>query len=117
VATLMANCQELGVSFALDDFGTGYSSLNHLHELPIDALKIDRSFISGIDQDASSAGFTIIHSIIDLAHNLGIEVIAEGIECARHMAWLKAFKCDYGQGFYLGKPLMAGQVVSLLETA
>ncbi|MBE9110931.1 EAL domain-containing protein [Nodosilinea sp. LEGE 07298] len=112
------NClNKLGIAVLIDDFGTGYSSLNHLHELPIDALKIDRSFISGIDQDASSAGFTIIHSIIDLAHNLGIEVIAEGIECARHMAWLKAFKCDYGQGFYLGKPLMAGQVVSLLETA
>ncbi len=111
----IAKClNNLGVTILIDDFGTGYSSLNHLHELPIDALKIDRSFISSIDQDAPSTGFTIIQSIIGLAHNLGIEVIAEGIECARHMAWLKAFKCDYGQGFYFGQPMMAEQVVSLL---
>lgn len=113
-ATNIARClSNLGVTILIDDFGTGYSSLNHLHELPIDALKIDQSFISSIDQDASSIGVTIIQSIIGLAHNLGIEVIAEGIECARHMAWLKAFKCDYGQGFYFGKPMMAEQVVSL----
>ncbi|MEA5448238.1 bifunctional diguanylate cyclase/phosphodiesterase [Leptolyngbya sp. CCNP1308] len=113
----IARClRNLGVTILIDDFGTGYSSLNHLHELPIDALKIDQSFIGSIDQDASSAGFTIIQSIIGLAHNLGIEVIAEGIECARHMAWLKAFKCDYGQGFYFGEPMMAEQVVSLLAT-
>ncbi|MFQ4138071.1 EAL domain-containing protein [Nodosilinea sp. PGN35] len=106
---------KLGVAVLIDDFGTGYSSLNHLHELPIDALKIDQSFISGIDQDASSASFTIVQSIISLAHNLGIEVIAEGIECARHITWLKAFKCDYGQGFYFGKPLTAEQVYPLLK--
>ncbi|MGF1516803.1 MAG: EAL domain-containing protein [Nodosilinea sp.] len=114
----IASClRNLGVSILIDDFGTGYSSLNHLHELPIDALKIDRSFISGIDQDAPSTGFTVIQSIIGLAHNLGIEVIAEGIECARHMAWLKAFKCDYGQGFYFGKPMMAEQVFSLFPAS
>ena len=113
----IARClSQLGVTILIDDFGTGYSSLNHLHELPIDALKIDQSFIGGIDQDASGTGFTIIQSIIGLAHNLGIEVIAEGIECARQMAWLKAFKCDYGQGFYFGKPMMAEQIDALLAT-
>lgn len=113
----IARClNKLGVAVLIDDFGTGYSSLNHLHELPIDALKIDQSFISGIDHDASSAGFTIVQSIIGLAHNLGIEVIAEGIECARHVAWLKAFKCDYGQGFYFGRPMTAEQAFSLLKT-
>ncbi len=110
----IARClKNLGVTILIDDFGTGYSSLNYLHKFPIDALKIDQSFVNSIDQDASSAGFTIAQSIIGLAHNLGIEVIAEGIECARHMAWLKAFNCDYGQGFYFGKPMKAEQVFSL----
>lgn len=125
-ATLMENIQtainiakcldNLGVRILIDDFGIGYSSLNYLHDLPIDALKIDQSFISGIEKDGISAGVTIIQSIVDLAHNLGIEVIAEGIECARHVAWLKAFKCDYGQGFYFGKPVTAEEVTSLIKS-
>ena len=117
IAINIARCLDnLGIKFLIDDFGTGYSSLNYLHDLPIDALKIDQSFISGIEIDGINAGVTIIQSIIGLAHNLGIEVIAEGIECARHVAWLKAFKCDYGQGFYFGKPMTTENVGCLIES-
>jgi diguanylate cyclase (GGDEF)-like protein len=114
MATLK-NLENLGVKILIDDFGVGYSSLSYLNNFPIDALKIDQSFIDGMDNDATSTGFTIIQSIIGLAHNLGVEVIAEGIECARHVAWLRMFNCDYGQGFYFSKAVTAQQITPLLK--
>lgn len=124
-ATIMADVQtsiatlqrldQLGVKILIDDFGTGYSSLSYLHDFPIDALKIDQSFVEAMDHDSTHTGFTIIQSIIGLAHNLGVEVIAEGIECARHVAWLRTFNCDYGQGFYFGEAVTAQQITPLLE--
>ncbi|WOD40321.1 EAL domain-containing protein [Nodosilinea sp. E11] len=124
-STIMANIQssiailkeleKIGIKIFIDDFGTGYSSLSYLHDLPIDALKIDKSFINGMDNDATSTGFTIIQSIIGLAHNLGVEVIAEGIECTRHVAWLRSFNCDYGQGFYFGKPVSSQEITPLIK--
>ncbi|NJL47500.1 MAG: EAL domain-containing protein [Leptolyngbyaceae cyanobacterium SM2_5_2] len=113
--TVLDQLNDLGIKVLVDDFGTGYSSLSHLDDFPIDALKIDQSFIQSMDKDSTNTGFTIIQSIIGLAHNLGVEVIAEGIECARHVAWLKTLHCDYGQGFYFGEPIPAEQVIPLVE--
>lgn len=93
---------DIGVRLAIDDFGTGYSSLAYLKALPVDQLKIDKSFVIGMNEDESDA--VIVRSTIDLAHNLGLEVVGEGVESAGHAARLKELGCDVGQGFYLGKP-------------
>ena len=92
----------MGLRIAVDDFGTGYSSLSYLEQLPIDVLKIDKSFVWGIGK--SSAKEAIVRTIITLAHNLGISVLAEGVETDAQMCWLKAEGCDLAQGYLLGKP-------------
>ncbi|WP_206603123.1 GGDEF/EAL domain-containing response regulator [Leptolyngbya ohadii] len=99
---ILNQLRQIGVQLAIDDFGTGYSSLSYLHRLPIDTLKIDRSFISKIDQDGEQ--LAIVRTIITLAWNLGMEVIAEGIETPKQLAQLKALRCEYGQGFLFAKP-------------
>jgi EAL domain-containing protein (putative c-di-GMP-specific phosphodiesterase class I) len=86
-----------------------------LHRFPIDALKIDRSFIAEISQVDETSSSTIVHSIIGLAHNLGVKVIAEGIENDDHLVYLKASGCDYGQGYLFSKPLKASQVERLVQ--
>ncbi|MCP4598897.1 EAL domain-containing protein [Neptuniibacter sp.] len=91
-----------GVSIALDDFGTGLSSLSHLQQLPIQTLKIDRSFTCRILNDATSGH--LIKSMIDIGHNLGLSVVAEGIEEAEEAHLLKQYQCDYGQGYFYSKP-------------
>jgi len=95
--------RQLGIQLAIDDFGTGYSSLSYLHRLPIDTLKIDRSFTSKIDFDGEQ--LAIVRTIITLAWNLGMEVIAEGIETSKQLAQLRALRCEYGQGYLFAKPL------------
>ena len=107
--------RKLGVQICIDDFGTGYSSLSYLHRFPIDALKIDRSFVASIDKSEETTGFSIIQSIIGLAHNLGVKVVAEGIETARHLIFLQASRCDYGQGYLFAEPLEAKQATTMLE--
>ncbi|MFH0977553.1 MAG: EAL domain-containing protein [Spirochaetota bacterium] len=92
-----------GYLISLDDFGTGYSSLSYLRSLPIDILKLDKSFILGIDCDEKSV--SIVGSIINIAHNLGIKVIAEGVETKEQAALLKGINCDLSQGWYTGKPM------------
>ncbi|MBD1849192.1 EAL domain-containing protein [Leptolyngbya sp. FACHB-711] len=94
--------RQLGVQLAIDDFGTGYSSLSYLHRLPIDTLKIDRSFTSKIDFDGEQ--LAIVRTIITLAWNVGMEVIAEGIETPKQLAQLRALHCEYGQGYFFAKP-------------
>ena len=91
------------ISISLDDFGTGYSSLSYLRQLPIDILKIDRTFINDILK--SDRNVEIIGSIIDLSHNLDIAVIAEGIEEEIQLRHLRKLKCDYVQGYLMSKPL------------
>ncbi|MBG0882092.1 EAL domain-containing protein, partial [Burkholderia sp. 9775_39] len=93
----------LGVRIAVDDFGTGYSSLAYLQKLPVDDLKIDRSFVSGLS--GSQPSKAIVHSIISLAHSLGLSVTAEGIESEADMRILRAAGCDFGQGYYIGHPM------------
>jgi diguanylate cyclase (GGDEF)-like protein len=92
-----------GIEFSLDDFGTGYSSLSYLHQFPFDTLKIDRSFVNSIGDNIDKLG--IVRAIVTLARNLGMDTIAEGIETANQLTKLKALKCEYGQGYFLSKPL------------
>jgi EAL domain-containing protein (putative c-di-GMP-specific phosphodiesterase class I) len=102
-ATTLRSLRDLGVHLVLDDFGTGYSSLSYLRRLPLDTIKIDRSFIDGIDADTGS-NLPIVQAVIALAHGLGIEVVAEGIETAAQSATLRELVCDRGQGYYYARP-------------
>lgn len=102
-ARLLRRCQSVGMHIALDDFGIGYSSLNYLHELPIDILKIDRSFIQRMQADPKTQA--IIRTIIAFAETLDIMVIAEGIETEAQRAMLLALGCRYGQGYFFARPM------------
>ncbi len=107
-AQILERLRELGVGLSCDDFGTGYSSLSSLRKLPFDTLKVDRSFISQEDQE-QRAGI-ILSSIIAMGHDLGLAVVAEGIESQEQVNRLGELGCDYGQGFFIGKPITARQV-------
>ncbi|MBK1725912.1 putative bifunctional diguanylate cyclase/phosphodiesterase, partial [Halorhodospira neutriphila] len=109
----MADLRTAGVSFALDDFGTGYSSLAYLQELPLDYLKVDRSFVQRIGEARASEG--IIEAVLAMAGHLGLRVIAEGVETAEQAAFLRERGCAVGQGFYWSKPLAAEEVEPLLR--
>lgn len=98
---MLQQAQDLGISKSLDDFGTGYSSLSYLHRLPIDTLKIDRSFVSPIGFPGEN--LEIVRTIINLAHNLGKDVVAEGIETEQQWTELRTMGCEYGQGFYFSR--------------
>ena len=111
-AAALRALRELGVGLVLDDFGTGYSSLSYLRRLPLDTIKIDRSFIDGLDSD--DANLPIVQAVIALAHGLGIEVVAEGIETAGQLARLRELVCDRGQGFYYARPQPPEQLTALL---
>ncbi len=93
----------LGVTLAIDDFGTGYSSLAYLRELPVDEIKIDRSFV--LEMGAGRSGETIVRSVIDLAHNLGLRAVAEGVEDHHQLRRLTELGCDVAQGYHLSRPL------------
>lgn len=93
----------IGVGIAIDDFGTGYSSLSYIKRFPVDYLKIDRSFVDRLDQDAESEA--IVSTIISLAHTLGLQVIAEGVETSAQLEQLRALDCDLVQGYYFARPL------------
>ncbi len=97
----------LGFKLSIDDFGTGYSSLAHLKRLPVDELKIDKRFVLGMQADADDA--KVVRSTIDLAHNLGLSVVAEGVENAAVWERLRELNCDQAQGFHLGRPMAAGE--------
>jgi len=102
----------IGLSLSVDDFGTGYSSLANLKRLPVDGIKIDKSFVIDMPHDASDAA--IVRSTIDLAHNLGLRVVAEGVES--HEAWrrLEDLGCDLAQGFHVSRPVPAEAMTRLL---
>jgi EAL domain-containing protein (putative c-di-GMP-specific phosphodiesterase class I) len=104
--------KSLGVRIAVDDFGTGYSSFSWLRQLPVDVLKIDKEFVGELGHREQS-GF-LVATIIDLAHNLGLRTVAEGIERTAQLDRLRDLHCDLGQGFHLGRPMTAGAVVDLL---
>ncbi|GAL12793.1 diguanylate cyclase [Vibrio astriarenae] len=104
--------QKLGVSVALDDFGTGYSSLSYLKGLPLNKLKIDRSFINDVPDNNESN--SIVNAIIAMAKTLSLEVIAEGIEQAEQMDYLTQSGCHSGQGYFLGKPLTTNDATQVI---
>lgn len=110
--SLLHDVREEGVALSVDDFGTGYSSLSYLKRFPINALKIDRSFIKDIEHNPDDAAIT--YSIITMAHNLNLKVIAEGVETAGQLALLQRHHCDEAQGFLFGRPMQANEFVKLL---
>ncbi len=109
----LGELKEIGVRLAIDDFGTGYSSLSYLLQLPIDVLKIDKSFVTGIA--ASWRQHALVKGIIRLAGTLEVEVIAEGIETETERELLAGMGCQYGQGYLLSVPLEAAQAEELLS--
>jgi len=109
---IMNELKKLGIRLAVDDFGTGYSSLNYLRRLPLDYLKIDRSFIDDVTLDASADA--VATSIIGIARSLGMETIAEGVETVEQLNFLKDNQCDLIQGFYFYKPMPADEIKTLL---
>jgi EAL domain-containing protein (putative c-di-GMP-specific phosphodiesterase class I) len=111
VIEIMNRLGELGISLSLDDFGTGSSSLAYLRELPVQELKIDKSFILGMDEDREAA--TIVETIVELAHNLGLRAVGEGIETEEAYRLLAASGCDYGQGFLMGRPMPAAELAAV----
>jgi diguanylate cyclase (GGDEF)-like protein len=114
VVSRLTELRELGVRLAIDDFGTGYASLAYLRELPVDIIKIDPSFVSGLGSDPTLTLLT--RTIAQVGRDLGIEVIAEGIEHPRQLAELKEMGCTYGQGFLLARPQSAAGVDAMLQS-
>lgn len=104
--------RKLGAHFAIDDFGTGYSSFTYLTKLPVSCIKIDKSFVQTIETDRDNS--VVVKSIIDLGHNLGLNVVAEGVETANARNLLRAFHCDEGQGFYFCRPIPADAMTKFL---
>lgn len=110
--TTLTQLKQLGIQLAIDDFGTGYSSLSYLHRFPIDTLKVDRSFINKVDVDGEQ--LAIVRTIITLAWNLGMEVVAEGVETYKQLAQLRSLRCEYAQGYLFSKPGDAATIEKLL---
>jgi diguanylate cyclase (GGDEF)-like protein len=110
---VLSRLRSMGVRLSLDDFGTGHSSLAYLKRLPLDEVKIDRSFVLGMTEDENDA--VIVRSTIDLARNLGLDVVAEGVENAEILRGLGALHCDVAQGFHLSRPLPAPELVRWLD--
>ena len=104
--------RNLGVRFAIDDFGTGYSSFAYLTKLPVSCIKIDKSFVLNIETDRDSS--VIVKSIIDLGHNLGLKVVAEGVETVEAKKMLRGFQCDEGQGYYFCRPVPGDAMTKFL---
>ncbi len=106
-------CRSLGFPLVLDDFGTGYSSLQYLNEYRFDTIKIDKSFVSGLDDKANSR--SICQAIVDLSHALGMTVVAEGVEKSSHVNTLRAICCTFGQGYFFAKPMPLENAIALLD--
>ena len=112
IKAALDSLRRVGVRIAIDDFGTGYSMLGRLRQLPLDTLKIDRSFVNEIGEHADSP---IVSSTIAMAHSLGLEVVAEGVETAAQLAFLRAHGCELAQGFLLGRPVAGDELESVLR--
>lgn len=111
----LARLDAMGIALSIDDFGTGYSSLARLKNLPISEVKIDQSFVIDMLEDDNDAA--IVRATIDLAHNLGLKVVAEGVETVGHLERLNSFGCDMAQGYYLSRPLPAAEMQRLIVSS
>ena len=112
---LLATLRQHGVRIYMDDFGTGYSSLSYLDRFPVDGLKIDRSFVDVLDGTEESS--TMVRTILGLARNFGLDVVAEGIETETHLQHLQALGCGTGQGFLISRPVAAEVASQLVRGA
>ncbi|MBI1784706.1 EAL domain-containing protein, partial [Candidatus Sumerlaeota bacterium] len=114
-ATIMlAQLKEMAIQLYMDDFGTGYSSLSYLHRFPLDTLKVDRAFTGNMETDQES--FEIVRTIVRLAHNLSMDVVAEGVENETQLKMLRELNCQYGQGFYFSRPLPKENIAELIKS-
>ena len=111
---VLNNLRNFGIKIALDDFGSGYSSFNYLSELPLDIIKIDKSLIDKIK--TSKKKYVLIDTIINLAKNLHLKTISEGIELKNQYEYLKESKCDYIQGYYFYKPIKVDELIKILNS-
>jgi EAL domain-containing protein (putative c-di-GMP-specific phosphodiesterase class I) len=110
---MLAELRALGLRLAVDDYGTGYSSLAYLQELAVDELKLDKSFVMRMTEDAGAAA--IVRTTIDLAHSLGLTMVAEGVETEAALTELARLGCDLAQGYHISKPLPAEQLTAWLQ--
>jgi EAL domain-containing protein (putative c-di-GMP-specific phosphodiesterase class I) len=110
--TLLTAFKKMGLLLSIDDFGTGYSSLSYLKRFPVDALKVDQSFVRNIDTDAGDAAIT--RAVVALAHSFGLSVIAEGVETLAQRDYLTELGCELAQGYWFSKPLPPEQAALLL---
>ncbi|NET50165.1 MAG: EAL domain-containing protein, partial [Merismopedia sp. SIO2A8] len=110
---MLLRLKKMNLTLSIDDFGTGYSSLSYLHRFPTDILKVDRSFVSRMENGEEDA--EIVKTIITLGHNLGMAVVAEGVETASQLSMLRELQCEYGQGYFFAKPMSAKDAAELLE--
>jgi EAL domain-containing protein (putative c-di-GMP-specific phosphodiesterase class I) len=105
--------KKLGIVLAVDDFGTGYSSLSYLRRLPVDVIKVDRSFVEDLGRNPDNTA--IVTAIVNMAHSLNLRVVAEGVETADQLAYLRKLQCDTVQGFYIGRPVPAERFEEALK--
>jgi EAL domain-containing protein (putative c-di-GMP-specific phosphodiesterase class I) len=112
-ATILQTLRKSGIRVAVDDFGTGYSSLSYLRKFPVDAVKIDQSFVRQISTPGEDT--TIVKAIIGMARGLKLRVIAEGVETLEELAFLRAYRCEEAQGYYFSRPVPAEQFAQLLR--
>ena len=111
--SMLQQLKTLGVQLSIDDFGTGYSSLSYLHRFPIDTLKVDRSFVSSMEEGTENG--EIVRTVISLAKTLGLDVVAEGIETVHQLHQLRILDCEYGQGYLFSKPVPVGEANSMID--
>ncbi len=112
---LIHRLKDFGVQIVIDDFGTGYSSMSYLQQLPIDTLKVDQSFISRIENNNDDENKNIVETIVSLAHKLGLQVVAEGVETAEQQSILSNMKCQLAQGFLFSEPLEKKKMDALIK--
>ena len=113
-ASILKTLRARGIKIAVDDFGTGYSSLSYLRKFPIDALKIDQSFIRQISTHPEET--TIVKAVVSMGRSMKLRVVAEGVETHEELAFLQAHQCDEAQGYYFSRPVLPEQFARLLET-
>ena len=113
--TVLEALRRLGLRIAIDDYGTGYCALAYLRDLPVDELKLDRSFVARVTTDPRSAA--IVRSTVELAHALGLQVVAEGVEDRQTLDAVESFGCDYAQGYYFSRPVPAAAFAAAVHLA